>query len=120
MVSQGTLIAVVVITAFYLGLKNGSAMASTMAFSTLTLARLFHGFNCRGNQAIWKLGFRTNPYSLYAFAAGVILIALVLLIPGLHGLFQVQTMSFLALMQVAGLALIPTIIIQVKRSLCAH
>ena len=120
MVSQGALIAVVVITAFYLGLKNGSAMASTMAFSTLTLARLFHGFNCRGNQAIWKLGFRTNPYSLYAFAAGVILLALVLLIPGLHGLFQVQTMSSLALMQVAGLALIPTIIIQVKRSLCAH
>ncbi len=120
MVSQGALIAVVVIIAFYLGLKNGSAMASTMAFSTLTLARLFHGFNCRGNQAIWKLGFRTNPYSLYAFAAGVILLALVLLIPGLHGLFQVQTMSFLALMQVAGLALIPTIIIQVKRSLCTH
>lgn len=120
MVSQGALIAVVVITAFYLGLKNGSAMASTMAFSTLTLARLFHGFNCRGNQAIWKLGFRTNPYSLYAFAAGVILLALVLLIPGLHGLFQVQTMSSLALMQVAGLALIPTIIIQVKRSLCTH
>ncbi len=120
MVSQGALIAVVVIIAFYLGLKNGSAMASTMAFSTLTLARLFHGFNCRGNQAIWKLGFRTNPYSLYAFAAGVILLALVLLIPGLHGLFQVQTMSFLALMQVAGLALVPTIIIQVKRSLCTH
>ena len=46
-------------------------MASTMAFSTLTLARLFHGFNCRGKQFIFKMGFTTNPYSIYAFAAGV-------------------------------------------------
>ncbi len=115
MVSQGALIAVVVIAAFYLGLKESAAMASTMAFSTLTLARLFHGFNCRGNKSILRLGFGSNPYSLYAFAAGAFLLVLVLLIPGLHGLFQVQTMSSQALMQVAGLALIPTIIIQGKR-----
>ncbi len=116
MVSQGALIAVVVITAFYLGLRESAAMASTMAFSTLTLARLFHGFNCRGSQSIFRLGLSTNPYSLYAFAAGAILLALVILIPGLHGLFQIQTMSAAALMQVAGLALIPTLIIQAKRT----
>ena len=44
MAAQGVLIAAVVITAFYLGLRSSAAMASTMAFSTLTLARLFHGF----------------------------------------------------------------------------
>ena len=86
MVSQGAMIAVAVITAFYLGLKNGgAAMASTMAFSTLTLARLFHGFNCRGKQFIFKMGFTTNPYSIYAFAAGAAFLGLVILFPGLHG-----------------------------------
>ncbi len=119
MVSQGALISVVVIAAFYLGLKESAAMASTMAFSTLTLARLFHGFNCRGNKSILKLGFGSNPYSLYAFVAGAILLILVLLIPGLHGLFQVQTMSAQALMQVAVLSLIPTLIIQGKRHFSA-
>ena len=120
MVSQGALIAVVVITAFYLGLKNGAAMASTMAFSTLTLARLFHGFNCRGKRSIFQMGLTTNPYSIYAFAAGAALLVLVLAIPGLHGLFQIQTMSATAYGQVILLALIPTVIIQIKRMICKN
>ena len=120
MVLQGAMIAVVVITAFYLGLKNGAAMASTMAFSTLTLARLFHGFNCRGKRSIFQMGFTTNPYSIYAFAAGAVLLFLVLAIPGLHGLFQVQTMAMEAYLQVIVLAFIPTAIIQIKRMICKN
>ncbi len=115
MISQGALIAVAVITAFYLGLRNGAAMASTMAFSTLTLSRLFHGFNCRGKRAIFRMGFTTNPYSIYAFAAGVVFLGLVIFIPGLHKLFQIQTMSTTAIGQVILLAFLPTLIIQVKR-----
>ena len=112
------MIAVAVITAFYLGLKNGgAAMASTMAFSTLTLARLFHGFNCRGKQFIFKMGFTTNPYSIYAFAAGAVFLGLVIFIPGLHGLFQIQTMPVTAMIQVAVLAFIPTAIIQLRRKI---
>ena len=50
---QGLLIAIVTMIAFYLGYQGGdTVMASTMAFATLTLARLFHGFNCRGSESI--------------------------------------------------------------------
>ncbi len=64
---QGTLIAVATMAAFYIGFQNsGAALASTMAFSTLTLARLFHGFNCRGARSIFQLGFFTNVYSILA------------------------------------------------------
>ena len=118
MTTQGVLIAAVVITAFYLGLRSSTAMASTMAFSTLTLARLFHGFNCRGKKSIFKLGFGTNPYSLYAFGAGALLLGLVIFIPGLHRLFQVQSMPVVSLLQVAVLAFIPTLMIQMKRLIC--
>ena len=118
MAAQGVLIAAVVITAFYLGLRSSTAMASTMAFSTLTLARLFHGFNCRGKKSIFKLGFGTNPYSLYAFGAGALLLGLVIFIPGLHRLFQVQSMPVVSLLQVAVLAFIPTLMIQMKRLIC--
>lgn len=118
MAAQGVLIAAVVITAFYLGLRSSAAMASTMAFSTLTLARLFHGFNCRGKKSIFKLGFGTNPYSLYAFGAGALLLGLVIFIPGLHRLFQVQSMPVVSLLQVAVLAFIPTLMIQMKRLIC--
>ena len=72
---QGLLIAIVTMAAFYLGYQGGdAALASTMAFATLTLARLFHGFNCRGAEPIFRLKFSTNPYSVWAFLAGVVLL----------------------------------------------
>ena len=120
MISQGGMIAVAVIAAFYLGLRNGAVMASTMAFSTLTLARLFHGFNCRGKRSIFRMGLTSNPYSLYAFSAGAALLGLVTFIPGLHKLFQIQTMSMTAVGQVILLAFLPTLIVQLKRELCKN
>lgn len=76
---QGALIAAVTMAAFYVGLRQGdSALASTMAFATLTAARLFHGFNCRSRHSIFRIGFSGNWYSLAAFAAGMILLNLVL------------------------------------------
>ena len=110
---QGALIAAVVMSAYYLGLGESAVMASTMAFATLTLARLFHGFNCRSDRSVFKIGFKSNPYSIYAFLAGVMLLALVLFIPALHGLFQVELLSGVQALQILGLAIIPTVIIQI-------
>ncbi len=111
---QGLLIAVPVMTAFYLGLSwGGAAAASTMAFATLTLARLFHGFNCRGEESIFRLGFRSNPFSLAAFGGGVLLLAAVLFVPGLNTLFQAVAMDGVHLLQILGLAFLPTLVLQI-------
>ncbi|WP_297212666.1 cation-translocating P-type ATPase [uncultured Flavonifractor sp.] len=117
---QGLLIAVVTMAAFYLGYQGGdAAMASTMAFATLTLARLFHGFNCRGRESIFRLKLATNPYSILAFCAGVALLLAVLFIPGLKGLFQVAPAFGLAnLGEIVGLAFLPTLVIQVVKGIC--
>lgn len=112
---QGGLIAVSTMIAFHSGLKHSAALASTMAFATLTLARLFHGFNCRSKQSIFKIGFSGNWYSLGAFAAGVILLAAVLFIPALQNLFAVEAMTAGQLGLVAGLAVLPTVIIQIGK-----
>ncbi len=112
--AQGLLIAVSTMAAFYLGYQNGNAaLASTMAFSTLTLARLFHGFNCRGSESIFKLKFSSNKYSVAAFFTGVVLLLSVLFIPGLSGLFEVSPLFNLTHMgEIALLALLPTVVIQ--------
>mgnify|MGYP000099154872 CR=1 FL=1 len=117
MAAQGVLIAAVVITAFYLGLRSSTAMASTMHFP-LNTGKTVPRINCRGKKSIFKLGFGTNPYSLYAFGAGALLLGLVIFIPGLHRLFQVQSMPVVSLLQVAVLAFIPTLMIQMKRLIC--
>ena len=115
---QGLLIAIVTMAAFYLGYQGGdAALASTMAFATLTLARLFHGFNCRGAEPIFRLKFSTNPYSVWAFLAGVVLLLAVLIVPGLQGLFQVSPSFALGqLAQCLGLAILPTVIIQIVKA----
>ena len=109
------MIAVAVITAFYLGLKNGAAMASTMAFSTLTLARLFHGFNCRGTRSIFRLPM--NPFCFGAFVIGAVLLFAVLCIPALHGLFDISNaLTGSDILKIVGFAFLPTLLIQLFRT----
>ena len=110
---QGGLIAVCTMTAFHIGLSTGNdAVASTMAFATLTLARLFHGFNCRSSHSIFRIGLKSNLYSIGAFFAGVILLAIVLTVPFMERLFSVAPLTGVQLGLIALLALIPTVIIQ--------
>ncbi len=117
--AYGALIAAAVMGAYFIGLRNGgAALASTLAFSTLTLARLFHGFNCRGIPSIFHLGLTTNKASLGAFAAGVVLLAAVLFIPGLNGLFEVAPFTLREIGLVVLLAFLPTVVIQIYKVLC--
>lgn len=91
---HGALIAAASMTAFYLGLSaGGAALASTMAFATLALARLFHGFNCRGEESIFKLGLCTNKWVPLAWLGGFVLLSLVLFVPFLQSAFSVAPLT---------------------------
>ena len=110
---QGALIAVCTMIAFHMGLSaGGSTVASTMAFATLTLARLFHGFNCRSKHSIFYLKLSTNWYSVGAFFAGVALLVLVLFVPILERLFSVSPLTGGQMGTIVVLAFIPTVLIQ--------
>lgn len=115
MALQGILIAAVTMAAYYIGYAQSPATASTMAFATLTLARLFHGFNCRSKESIFRVGLSTNKYSIYAFAAGVCLLGMVLLIPGLHGVFEIAAFTGANAGQIVILSFVPTFVIQLLR-----
>ena len=111
---EGVLIAIFTIIAFYLGNPMKTPLtASTMAFATLCLARLFHGFNCRGKGSIFKLGVFSNKYVWYAFGIGLVLLNAVLFVPGLQVLFEVENLMVSQYVQIYVLAFIPTLIIQI-------
>ena len=115
LLGYGALIAVVTMIAYYIGLEDNQAKATTMAFATLTLARLFHGFNCRSDKSIFKIGLFSNKWSILAFITGVVLLAFVLFAPFMHGLFVIEPLKAVQVAYIAGLAFVPTFLVQTGR-----
>ncbi|PRR82712.1 cation-translocating P-type ATPase [Clostridium vincentii] len=113
---EGLLIAIFTLIAFHIGLSTGNkAIAQTMAFSTLCLARLFHGFNCRGKKSLFALGIFSNKFSWYAFGAGLVFLNLVLFVPPLQHLFEVAKLDVTLIAGIYLLAFLPTFIIQIYK-----
>ena len=116
---EGLCIAAATMAAFCLGYFNGgnAVLASTMAFGTLCISRLMHGFNCKSAApVVFTKRFLNNLYLIGAFAAGFILINLVLMVPALHTLFKVQPLSLTQLLTVYGLSLASLIVIQILKA----
>lgn len=113
---EGILIALFVMIGFYIGYKDNDALkASTIAFSVLCLARLFHGFNCRGGASVFGLGVFSNKFSIIAFVIGFVLLNTILLVPAFHTIFQVVPLTANELFTIYGLAFVPTLIIQISK-----
>ena len=118
-VTEGVVIAIATIAAFHLGLSNGgAAVGSTMAFATLCLSRLFHGFNCKTVQPVlFSSQLWNNRVLLGAFAIGAALLGAVLLIPALEPLFRVAQLSAGLVGAVVGLAFGSMAVIQLLKAI---
>ena len=92
---EGFVIGAMTMIAFLTGYhRDGALLGSTYAFGTLCLARLFHGFNCKSDHpVIFTNRFFNNPWLQGAFVLGAVLITAVLTVPGLHRIFQVETLN---------------------------
>lgn len=112
---EGLVISVFTLSAFYIGLRTNNNVASTMAFATLCLARLFHGFNCRGDKSIFSIGLFSNRYSWMAFGLGLLLLNLVLFVPFLRKLFEVAILTGSQVGYIYLFAFVPTLIIQIVK-----
>ncbi len=113
---QGIIISITTMTSFYVGMQSSIEVAMTMAFATLSLARLFHGFNCRGEHSIFRLGLLSNPYSIAAFIVGAGLLACVLFIPVLQPFFEVSALNGTQIAWIVAMAFVPTVVIQIFKS----
>ena len=113
---EGLVIGIVTMTAFYMGMNTGSVGAGmTMAFATLSLSRLVHGFNCRTNGPLNRKNAFSNPYSFYALLVGIVLILCVLLIKPLYSLFEITMLSLEQIGWIFGLSIIPLIVVQIAK-----
>ena len=115
---EGLVIAIAAIAAFRIGLRHGGAVGSTMAFATLCLSRLFHGFNCKAERPVLLTKrFWDNRWLLSAFAAGAALLGAVLLVPALEPLFCVTKLSAGLLAAAVSLSAGSMLVIQLLKAL---
>lgn len=113
---EGAVIAASALAAFYYGLNaGGPTLASTMAFAVLALARLIHGFNCRSNYPLFKIGVFTNKFQWGAVLAGIALLTLVLTVSPLQHLFEINPQVINHLGIIGLLSLIPFVVIQLYK-----
>lgn len=112
--SEGFFVGLVTFIAFLIGYREGgAALASTMAFGTLGMTRLIHGFNCKSAEPVlFRKKMWNNYYLIGAFIIGLILITSVLMIPALQGVFQVVTLGISQLLTIYALACLNFLLIQ--------
>lgn len=115
---EGLCIGITTMISFMIGYHSGNALlASTMAFGTLCVARLVHGFNCKDDKpVIFKKKFFNNIYLFGAFFLGMVLITLVLKVPVFKGVFKVQALTWMQLLEVYGLAFLNLPVVQLIKA----
>lgn len=113
---RGILIGIVVIVSQYIGNKTSPVLGAAMAFSTVTLARIFQTLPARSNHVnIFKLGFFKNRYVLIAILICLALYGIVL-VPGIREIFNIPNEFMMTqLLICAGLALISTVVMELSK-----
>ncbi|WP_455683252.1 cation-translocating P-type ATPase [Thomasclavelia sp.] len=110
---EGLIICIFTMLAYFIGLKTNELLASSMAFGTLCLARLLHGFNCRSNLPLYKIPL--NFYSIGAFIIGTVLLTWILVSPNFHTFFSISELNLRHLAMIFVFATIPSIVIQLYK-----
>lgn len=92
---SGLIIGIMTFLAYVLGRsEGGDYLGMTMAFATLCMSRLWHGFSCKSEEPVlFRKQMINNPFGLLAFFAGMILINAVLLVPPLKSLFSIASLT---------------------------
>lgn len=98
---QGVMVSVLTIAAYFIGhfLETGnleitnSAIGTTMAFLTMSMAEIFHSYNMRSQRgSIFKLGYTNKALNFAALASFALTVAVIYL-PGLSSAFHFEHLS---------------------------
>ncbi len=114
--SEGLVIAAASAVCFMFGLKTSDTVGSTMAFASICLSRLIHGFNCKSdNPVIFTKKFFNNKFVFGALAVGLILLSAVLFVPGLSEIFEAEKLTLAQIGMVAGTSVGTLLVIQLLK-----
>ncbi len=125
---QGVMMGAITLVAFLLGKQMGygiygseaaaESLGQTMAFASLIAAKLVHAGNLHSNT---ESRFRFNPLEnkplIFAIFASLLFSLSVLLVPSLAKAFSFTEMGYIQWLTVAGLALVPLVVVELFKAL---
>ncbi len=122
-VLQGVMFALLTLAAYALGYHwnmgaaAGDHAGQTMAFLTLALCQVFHSFNMRSPQSLFKTGFFTNQSLNKSALLSIALTLAVALIPPVAAVFQLVLLPWPMYGIALGLALLPLPVMELVKAL---
>ena len=115
-VLQGILFAALTLYAFHLGeLLGGDGSGQTMAFLVLSMSQLFHALNVKSPRSIFRSSL--SRYMAGALVLSFLLIALIVFVPPIAGVFQIVRLPAVYYAYALGLSLVPVVVIEIEKLL---
>ncbi len=115
---EGTMIGMLTLFAFSIGNNLfGLEVGRTMAFVSLSLLELFHSFNIRSEESIFKVGVCSNKYLVGALVIGAILQIVVIAIPTLATIFNVVSLNGTQWIYTLLISISPIFIMELQKRL---
>lgn len=114
---EGTMIGIITLASFYIGLSYSLEVARTMAFITLGMTELVHSLNIRSDSSLFEIGFFKNKYIILSFIVGAILQISVVLFSPLASMFDAVSLNSTQWIYTILLSLLPLFIMESKKKL---
>jgi Ca2+-transporting ATPase len=116
---QGAMFAGLTLAGFLIGWRASGDLTAgrTMAFLVLSLTQVFHSFNMRSVQSIFKIGPFSNRTLTGAAAISIAMVALVALLPGVSGAFGLTLLSPAQYGLALALAISPVAVMEAVKAL---
>ncbi len=114
---QGTMIGILSLIAFQIGMKTSVETAQTMTFAVLAFAQLTHVFNVRSNYYSAFRGLFSNKLLWGAIVLVATLMLIVLEVPVLHDIFHLTTLDKTNWLWVVILAIAPLPIMEIVKGI---
>ncbi len=114
---QGTMIGLLSLTAFRVGMQTSEEVAQTMTFAVLAFSQMAHVFNVRSTYRSAFTHMFSNKHLLAAILFVCVLMLTVLEVTALHDVFHLTTLSGTQWIWVACLSLAPLPLMEIVKGI---
>jgi len=117
---QGTVVGILTLIAYYIGefVYHEHSLGMTMAFATLAFTELMHSLNVRSmDKSIFTIGLFSNKTLLWAILGSIVLQVVVLTVPFVANLFDVEMMQPAQWAWVIGLSVSIIPIVEIQKAI---